>query len=103
MRKQDKAIIWPAYFDLNRTRKDGRRVPKNLAVHAPKVEELEAAARNLGLRSEVVVGVGYPKVPWQKTGSLLVEKKTPKEQILRNLAKQLMKIRSAVQPQQKRK
>jgi signal recognition particle subunit SRP19 len=102
LRKLDKAIIWPAYFDVNRTRKDGRRVPKSLAVHMPKVEELEIGARRLGLRSEVVPQVAYPRVPWQKTGSLLVEKKTPKEQIIRNLAKQLVKIRAAVQPPQKK-
>ena len=103
MRKQDKAIVWPAYFDVNRTRKDGRRVPKNLAVHVPKVEELEVAARRLGLQSEVVVGVGYPKVPWQKSGSLLVEKKASKEKILRGLGRQLVKLRGEAQPVQKQK
>jgi Ca2+-transporting ATPase len=32
MRKQTKAIIWPAYFDQGKTRMKGRRVPKNIAV-----------------------------------------------------------------------
>jgi signal recognition particle subunit SRP19 len=99
MRKQDKAIIWPAYFDVSKTRERGRRVPKSLAVPNPKVEELQTAARRLGLKSEVVALVSYPKVPWQKTGSMLVEKKTPKEQIIKKLAKQLVKIRSEPQRQ----
>ena len=99
MRKQDKAIIWPAYFDLAKTRNRGRRVPKNMAVPNPKIEELQTAAGRLGLKNEVVAQVSHPKVPWQKTGSILVEKKTPKEQIIKNLAKQLMKIRSEPQPQ----
>jgi len=101
MRKQDKAIIWPAYFDATKTRSGGRRVPKNLAVQNPKVEELQTAARRLRLENEVVAQVAFPKVPWQKTGSLLVEKRTPKEQIIKNLARQLVKIRSEALPQQK--
>ena len=94
MRKQDKAIIWPAYFDQTKTRKNGRRVPKNIAVPSPKIEEIHEAARKLGLKNEVVSTTGYPKTPWQKTGSILVEKKAPKEQIIKKLAKQLVKARS---------
>jgi len=94
VRKQDKAIIWPAYFDITKTRNKGRRVPKNMAVPNPKIEDLQIAARRLGLKNEIAAETSYPKVPWQKTGSILVEKKTPKEQIIKNLAKQLVKIRS---------
>jgi signal recognition particle subunit SRP19 len=99
MRKQDKAIIWPAYFDQTKTRKNGRRVPKNLAVPSPKIEEIHEAAGKLGLKNEVVATTGYPKTPWQKTGSILVEKKSPKEQILKKMAKQLVKARSEPVPQ----
>ena len=101
MRKQDKAIIWPAYFDVAKTRKKGRRVPKNLAVHSPKIEELQTAAKRLGLENEVMAQLSYPKVPWQKTGSILIEKKASKEKIIRNLAKKLVRIRGETQPQKK--
>ncbi len=99
MRKQEKAIIWPTYFDSAKTRKQGRRVPKNLAVSTPKIEELQTAAARLGLKNEVVPQVGFPKSPWVKTGSIFIEKKSAKEQIIRNLAKQLMKIRTENQTQ----
>jgi signal recognition particle subunit SRP19 len=101
MRKQDKAIIWPAYFDQTKTRKKGRRVTRNLAVPNPKIEELQEAARKLGLKHEITANSGYPKAPWQKTGMLKVEKKAPKEQIVKNIAKQLVKARSAMPAQQK--
>ena len=94
MRKQDKAIIWPAYFDLTKTRKKGRRVPRNLAVQSPKIDELKEAALKLGLKPEVAADVGYPKTPWSKTGMILVEKKVAKEQIIKILGKQLVKARS---------
>jgi signal recognition particle subunit SRP19 len=94
MRKQDKIIVWSAYFDSTKTRKDGRRIPKSLAVPSPKSLEIKDAAEKIGLECELVPDAGYPKTPWLKTGMLLVKKKEPKDQIIRNVAKQLLKIRS---------
>jgi len=94
MRKQDKAIIWPAYFDSARTRKNGRRVPKSLAVQSPKIQEIKEAAEKLGLKHEVAVETGYPKTPWVKTGMIMVEKKGSKEQVINRIAKQLLKTRN---------
>jgi signal recognition particle subunit SRP19 len=94
MRKQEKIIIWPAYFDQAKTRKNGRRVPKNLAVHSPKILELQEAAQKLGLEFEVVMDKGYPKTSWAKTGMLLVEKKGSKEQVINQIAKQLMQAQA---------
>jgi signal recognition particle subunit SRP19 len=94
MRKQDKAIIWPAYFDQAKTRKEGRRVPKSLAVQSPKITEIMAAVAKLGLKHEVTTDAGYPKTPWAKTGMILVEKTTSKEQVIKRIATQLLKLRS---------
>jgi signal recognition particle subunit SRP19 len=96
MRKQDKIIIWPAYFDSAKTRNEGRRVPKSLAVPSPKILEIKEAVEKIGLEYEVVSEAGYPKTPWLKTGMLLVKKTSAKEQIIKKIAKQLQKIRSAV-------
>jgi signal recognition particle subunit SRP19 len=94
MRKQDKIIIWPAYFDATKTKKDGRRVAKNLAVPLPKTTEIKDAAEKLGLKCELAENAGYPKTPWLKTGMLLVEKNETKEKTIEKIAKQLAKIRS---------
>jgi len=94
MRKQDKIVIWPTYFDLTKTRKDGRRVPKSLSVPSPKILEIKDAAEKLGLECELVMEAGYPKTPWLKTGMLLVKKIGAKEQIIRKIAKQLLTIQS---------
>jgi signal recognition particle subunit SRP19 len=95
MKKLDKAIIWPIYFDASKTRKKGRRVPKNLAVQSPKIAELKEAVDKLGLKNEVNLESHFPKMPWAKTGMLLVEKKEAKEKIIQKIAKQLVKIKSA--------
>jgi len=94
MRKQDKVIIWPAYFDQAKTRKKGRRVPKSLAVQSPKIVEIKIAVEKLGLKHEFAPEAGYPKTPWLKTGMIMVEKKGSKEQVIRKIANQLLKMRS---------
>ncbi|MEM1566066.1 MAG: signal recognition particle subunit SRP19/SEC65 family protein [Candidatus Bathyarchaeia archaeon] len=95
MHKQDKVILWPVYFDSTKTRGEGRKVPKSLAVPSPKISELKEAAEKLGLEHELVLDVCYPKTPWLKTGMLLVTKKEPKNQLLKKVAKQLQKMRAA--------
>jgi signal recognition particle subunit SRP19 len=95
MRKQDKIIIWSAYFDSAKTRKNGRRVVKNLAVVSPRVTEIKDAVEKLRLSCEIVADVAYPKTPWLKTGMLLVQKKQSKDRTIREIAKLLLKIRSA--------
>jgi signal recognition particle subunit SRP19 len=94
MRKQDKIIMWPAYFNSTKTRRDGRRIPKSLAVPSPKILEIKDAAEKIGLECDFVSDASYPKTPWLKTGMLLVKKKEPKDQIIKSVAKQLLKIRS---------
>ncbi len=102
MRKQDKVIIWPAYFDQSKTRKDGRRVSKSLALHNPTIDEVALAVQKLGLKHEVVADAGYPKTPWVKTGMILVEKQVSKEQVIQRIAGKLSKIERKT-PKEKRK
>jgi signal recognition particle subunit SRP19 len=95
MRKQEKIIIWPSYFDSTRSRIEGRRISKSLAVATPRIAEVKEAAEKLGLACELVPDAGYSKTPWLKTGMLLVEKKKSKNQTVSMIAKQLLRIRSA--------
>jgi len=94
MRKQNKVILWPAYFDSTRTRIQGRRTPKGLAVTSPRLDELQKAAEKCGLQPEVVPDVKHPHAPWQKTGLISVPKHASKMQIIRRVAKELCNIRA---------
>jgi signal recognition particle subunit SRP19 len=100
MRKQDKIIIWPAYFDSSRSRIDGRRVANSVSVASPKITEIKEAVEKLGLSCELIPDIGYPKMPWVKAGMLLVEKKRSKSQTITMIGKQLVKIRSSSQTKQ---
>jgi signal recognition particle subunit SRP19 len=100
MRKQDKVILWPAYFDSTKTRREGRKIPKNLAVSSPKISEIKEAVEKLGLNHELVLEAGYPKTPWLKTGMILVAKKETKNHTIKKVAAKLTKIRK-MQPKVK--
>jgi signal recognition particle subunit SRP19 len=94
MRQQEKVIIWPAYFDSTRTRKQGRRVPKNLASSSPQIQEIKTVAEKLQLNCEFVADVAYPNTPWLKSGMILVKKKNTKSELIKSIAKQLLKTRN---------
>lgn len=93
MRKQNKIILWSVYFDVNKSRTEGRRVPKNLAISSPKIDELQRAAKRLGLKPEVVPDAAHPSYPRLKTGLIAVPKTESKDKTLKKFAKELSKLR----------
>jgi len=94
MRKQNKIVVWPVYFDSTRARGRGRKIPKKYAVPNPKLEEICKALDKLKLKYEVVADAAYPKMPWRKTGVIYVEKrKESKLKILKKIGETLVKVR----------
>ena len=79
----DKFVLWPAYFDRERSRADGRRVPDSAAVRSPDAPWIENAARKLGLDPQVEEKAAHPSIPYEKAGRVLVAKKGSKEQVLK--------------------
>lgn len=89
MRKQKKTVLWPVYLDSSRTRKQGRRVPKSVAVSNPNVDELKGAIETLGLEPEVEIGRAHPATPWQKTGRIWLVSDGAKGQTLMKIAREV--------------
>lgn len=65
-------IIWPAYFDADRSRSDGRRVPESLAVTEPTVEEIAAAVKQVGYDATIEPDLAYPRSHRDPTGRVAV-------------------------------
>ncbi len=61
-RRKKSIILWTVFFDSSRTRSEGRKLPKNLCVRNPTVEELEEAIKQLGLEYEVAREKKYPRI-----------------------------------------
>ena len=89
----DTAItIWPEYFDINRTRALGRRLPKNLCVQNPDVDIIAKGALVLDLEYEVFENKAYPANWAAKRGCVKVEKgKISKTDLLPKIAEILIK------------
>jgi signal recognition particle subunit SRP19 len=93
MRKQNKIVLWPVYFDANKTRMQGRKVAKKLSTPSPTLDEIHKAVKRLGLQPEIIPDAIHPSSPRQKTGLLIVPKKDSKVETLRKIAKELLDIR----------
>ena len=94
MRRKDRLVFWPAYFELENTRGDGRKVSKVLAVRGVKVDELYRAAEDLKLNPDLKPGTAFSKKPWDRTGSVIVDKLKSKTLITAKLASRIRSNRS---------
>lgn len=65
-------ILWTAYFDAKKSRGDGRRVPRDLAVEEPTVDEIAQAVQQVGYDAVIERDVTYPREPWQSDGRVIV-------------------------------
>lgn len=66
-------VIWPAYFDAGLSRNEGRRVPLDLAVEDPTVDEIAEAVRQVGYDAVIERDVAYPRENWDERGRVLVK------------------------------
>ncbi|MCW4022160.1 MAG: signal recognition particle subunit SRP19/SEC65 family protein [archaeon] len=93
MRKKNSILLWSSYFDSTKTRTGGRKVSKNLAVSSPKIEELQSAAKRLGLQPEVNLDAAYPSCPWKNVGYIVLPKTEAKTETIKKIAKELSILR----------
>jgi len=89
LRGRGKLRIWPVYFDADYSRGEGRRVPREKAVKDPNAEEIEKAARRLGLNPILEPAARYSKQPWRPVGMVLVDKKGHKTQIIMDISEEM--------------
>jgi len=93
MQKKGKIVVWPLYFDSNKSWVEGRRVSKGFAVPSPKLDEVRMAVEQSGFRYEVVSDASHPKFSWQSSGMLVVARVGSKGQMIREIAKHLLVVR----------
>lgn len=93
-KKERPIVIYPAYFDLGRSRADGRRVAKKWAVESPTVEEIAAAAKALGLEPQLDAEKAFPTSHWRHDGRVLVRADYFKTSVVQKVAERVKKARS---------
>ncbi|WP_331236461.1 signal recognition particle subunit SRP19 [Natronorarus salvus] len=65
-------VIWPAYLDADRSRSGGRRVPLDLAVSKPTVDEIAAAVQQVGYDAAIERERIYPQ-EYEPRGRVVVK------------------------------
>ena len=65
-------VIWPAYLDAELTRSKGRRVPQELAVTEPTVDEIAEAVGQVGYDAVIEREKTYPR-EYEPRGRVLVK------------------------------
>ncbi|MGC9516371.1 MAG: signal recognition particle protein Srp19 [Methanomicrobiales archaeon] len=89
-----KTVIWPVYLDVEKSKKQGRKVAKKYAVPSPKLNEISNAAKKLKLNPVVEKSKSYPSLWWESSGRVLVDKELSKREILKKLGNFIKSSRS---------
>jgi signal recognition particle subunit SRP19 len=93
MRKSAEVVLWVTYFDVTKTRKEGRKIGRKLAIERPTAIELSKAVEMLGIPYKIDKSAAYPRAWWEKSGRLFVSKVMPKGKLITSVAKNLRNIR----------
>lgn len=83
-------VVWPTYFDLDRSVIQGRRVPKAHCMKRPTLARIADAAQAAGITFEKEDAVRHPSMSHQPMGRLLVPRiQGAKTQVLRRIGQAL--------------
>ncbi len=95
MRKNEKrfVILWPIYFDKNKSWSEGRRVAKSIAVEKPSLRDLETAIKSLKYECVVEKNKKHPASWFEYQGRILVYTDEKKSTIIRKVAEKLISLR----------
>lgn len=89
----ERIVLYPAYLDKRLPRRLGRRVSQDLAVLSPRLEEIAAAAEELGLDPIVETDKAYPRIWFRSKGRVIVLRRYRKQETLRLIASKIIELR----------
>lgn len=85
-------VLWPEYFDISRSRAEGRRLPKSLCVDKPDLDIIAKGAMILDLEYKIIEDAAYPSNSNEKNGCVRIEKgKMKKTTLLSKIGETLVK------------
>lgn len=99
-RKEECWVVWPRYLDARLSRKEGRRVNRDLAVRNPRLDELSEAIKALGLNATEEVKAAHPACWYAPSGRLKVTysgQRGSKEELLKNMGQFIREQRKSQQ------
>ena len=85
-------VVYPEYFDFNLKRSQGRKVPTNISVKKPNIDEIFGIVKNLGSSIEKSKK-SHPSNWHSELGSLTIFYDGTKVSLLHKIGKELKLIR----------
>ena len=95
LKQPGKLVIWAVNIDSTKSRGEGRKLSKGLAVQAPRLDEIKEATTRLSLDAELAPGKSRPNLWWEKSGYVVLPKSNSRTALMRSLASEIKKIRAA--------
>ncbi|MFO8109247.1 MAG: signal recognition particle subunit SRP19/SEC65 family protein [Thermoplasmata archaeon] len=94
-RKRKTWVIYPEYFDKRLSRKDGRRVPENLAIKSPTIEEINSVLNSYNIPNRIEKHKHHPSTWYEKRGRVLLSKQNiSKQNFLKKLSEKMKNKRT---------
>ena len=85
-------VLYPEYFDFNLKRSEGRKIPINISVKKPSVDELYSISKNIG--TEVKKSSKSHPSNWSaELGSINLFYDGKKMELLHRIGKELKNLR----------
>ncbi len=66
-------IIWSTYIDCNKSRAEGRKIPKELCINKPKLKDIANVLKKMGYEVDIIKNKCYPREWWENTGYVKVK------------------------------
>jgi signal recognition particle subunit SRP19 len=95
----DHVIVWTDYFNRNLSRRKGRKVPKDVAIFDPSIQELVGASKSAGFvvsNEYINESARFPRRPYVRSGYVMLEKRLnlKKSNVLDALAEKIVQNRA---------
>jgi len=100
--KEDAYRIWPAYIDALKTRNQGRKISRKIAVENPTVREIYLVAQAFKYEPIVNSSAHYSRAWWEDPGYVKISKKDAKSKALQKIALGIKKLRTRIQEKKSR-
>ncbi len=85
-------VIYPEYFDFNLKRSEGRKVPVNISVKRPSIDELYSITKDIGTEVKKS-SKSHPSNWHSESGSINVFYEGKKTELLHKIGKELKNLR----------
>ncbi|MFH0815296.1 MAG: signal recognition particle subunit SRP19/SEC65 family protein [Methanobacteriota archaeon] len=91
--RSENHVLWPVYFDIHRSRADGRMVSKKTAVEEPTCEDIFTAAKACGFTGEIDADSAFPG-EWHKArGRVHVVRTCAKSELLKKVSAEMRRMK----------